>query len=330
MRHASHALAHLGNKKTEPGPYALIIVSAEYQPTAAPAQPEWWSESRQQPNAAEQSPRAWLRVMTRLVPALDCPDLLSLLDDLTQLARERIRDAANARQLFAHLAQSSRDTIAAHLEPTRPGGRRRRSDPRPMGNPDRPATASPFPYQEALDAGLLWDPRTVDGLGFRLNDPDPITTHTVYLGVAVTSLDTTDHVPWTQRKKAARDRLDPGIDQADGRTVPAIAWALLDDHTALLVDRPAQTSASTPLQYSVTASATVLRDPSDRVNRITHVADLIAASPRLRPGADTTAETSQELWTALKGLHRELRTALYPASPTPDTTRHARTRQAQP
>ncbi len=332
MRHAGHALAHLGNKKTEPGPYALMIMSAEYRPApASPAPPQWWPEGQQEPDRDEAvlAPYTHIRAMTRLVPALGCPDLLTLLTELTQLAQGRIQQASRARQLFAHLPQPARDAIAAQLTPTRGAGRRRRADRQTAPEPNPPANPASFPYQQAVDAGLLWDPRTVHGLGFRLNDHDPITDHTVYLGVAVTSLDTADHLPWAQRKKTVRDQHDPRLGHPDGSTVPAVAWALLEDHTALLVNRRAQPSTRAPLTYDVTGSGEFLRDAHDQVTRFTRAPDLIAAAPR-RPAADTAAATSRELWAALEALHRQLRDALYPASPTPDTTQHAGTGQGQP
>lgn len=288
VAHASHALDNLGVPATEPGPHAVLLLSALPQPVEPPVQrPSWYRPTGPQvPNPA---PTAVLRVASRLIGIGVGDDLPHLLAELTDVAARQIAAAAQEKKLLHQHDDMSRVALAAQLTAADPW-----------------APPAPFPYAQALTEQVLWDPRMPD-TGLAPTSKDPLTPEVTYLGVAVTTLDTPTE-RWADTKNTWRGKRDTELGfPVTASSLRGTAWALLEDGTAMQIDRTPE-STRDPRPHTVTANAPIERG-FDRLTRLTQQPTLVEDAPPLPRLTKRPAQHCAELWDHLAGLHIVLRTA---------------------
>ena len=288
VAHANHVLDNLGAHASEPGPHALLLLSA--QPVyrePLPQRPSWYTPAL--PEVEEPAPTAHVRVASRLVGIGDGDDLLPLLAELTAIASANIATAAAARKLLHQHDQPSLAALAGRL------------------TLDLPWTPpAPFPYAQALAQGELWDPR-MPHTGIAPTSKKPLTPDVTYLGVAVTTLDSpTDR--WVDVKDTWRGARDPELLlPVTAGSLPGTVWAVLEDGTAMHIDRTPE-SLREARTHTVVSNAPIERG-YDRIISISHQPRLVQDSPPRLPLAGQPAQRTAELWQHLAGLHTALRTA---------------------
>jgi hypothetical protein len=285
--HADHTLWHLGDKASEPGPHALLLISGEPHPAiVVPERPPWWQRTDED---LDETPTPTVRVASRLVGVGDGDDILDMLDLLRAVTSEQLSEALDNRTLFALLTDDERADIAARLHLDRP-----------WTPPD------PFPYAQALAQGLLWDPRTrVTGLA--PTSKDPLTADTRYIGVAVTTLDTpTDR--WVDVKHAWRGARDPDTGlPVTASIVPATAFAVLEDGTAIGAHRIPRRAQQRRTHTAVSNAR--IDHGLDRLTDFQHRPWLVDEAPPLPRHDHPPTQHSRELWDRLGALHTLVRTA---------------------
>ena len=269
--HADHALRHRGDTSSEPGPHALLLISAVPPPPInVPERPPWWRPTDEHP---QEPSTATVRVASRLVGLGDGDDIIDMLDRLTHVAAEQMAAAYTDGALYAFLDDKKRENLADRLDQVLPW--------------EPPA---PFPYAAALAHGLLWDPRAPLS-GLAPTSQDPLTVDTCYLGVAVTTLDT-PITRWADAKDSWRRARDPDTGlPVTAFAVPGTAFAVLEDGTAIHTDRIPQTGRQ-PRTHTAVSNAVIKRDPG-RLTDFDHQPWFIEqAPPAPRPHYPPTPPTS--------------------------------------
>jgi hypothetical protein len=284
--HATHALQDLGSSADEPGPHALLILSAE--PRRTPLVPADWNQPAHGGGVAT----AEVNCGSRLFHADEADDLLPMLATMTDLIQKRVDAARSDGRLYANLRPDERVAVARAAL----GGRRWQPEQRP------------FPYAEAVEQGLLWDPRApmtgVVGAG-----DYPLSVASAYVGAAVCSLDT-DTDAWTQIKHRYSDG-DPqtGMPFITPHVVPAQAWAWLHGGAAIEVQRGAGPDQRGYHHVRANRRLTAVMDSR---RDATYEPHLVVQTPPLSAGGIYNGtRTSRELWTALHALHVALADGLH-------------------
>ena len=258
--HAFYAQEHLGRDALEPGPHALLLLSAK--------------------------PRVYgtadVVAAARMFYVGEADDMAAMLDGMAEVVTTSVAAARRDRRLLAYLSGEERVRLAAQVLP---GVR-------------WDAETDAFPYLQAVQQGLLWDPR-MPQLGITATSDDDLTDQMRYVGVAVSTLDTED-ATWESIKHRYAGATDPihhlPLTPAH---VPAHAWALLEGDTVLHVhrapalrlgDKTHEVTANRPLGDSMTSRGGMRLDRT-----------LIEQPPPVFKGTN--------LWWHLRGLHVALRSA---------------------
>jgi hypothetical protein len=288
--HAQFAIQKVGQHDVEPGPHALLMLSAEprLQGTA-------------DMNAA-----------ARLFHVGEADDILAMLTTMTDVVREKTyaaRHPVDAQEL------SYRSRSLPYLSE----GDYRRMGRQLTGSAWEPGMA-PFPYAQALDNGLLWDPRMpLTGIASTIDQQ--LTEATTYIGVAVVTLDEPDGT-WASVKTDVARRRDArhGLPLTAAH-IGGYGWALLDDDIAVQIKRiPPRDGGATDQSGWRSRAADIsteftsnmqLPAPFDSSTRVQLQPDLVSGAPQLprSGGADVPAQVSQDLWDRLRTLHHELHAA---------------------
>lgn len=284
VAHANHCLENLRVPASEPGPHALLVLSAvpQYR-EPEPTRPTWFRRSS--PDVDDCEPTAKVRIASRLVGIGAGDDLLDMLSTLTGFTTKDVAAATTDRKLLHQHDDQSRAALADALTPGAP--------------------ADPFQYAQALEQGVLWDPRTPN-TGLAPTSKEPLTADTLYVGVAVTTLDTPT-APWVDAKddwRGARDSLGLPV---TGASLPGTAWVVLDDGTALQIERSPGTQRE-PRAHTVITNAPV-DSAFDRLTGLKLHRDLVQSSPPLPRLPGQSAQLSADLWDHLADLHTALRSA---------------------
>lgn len=284
VAHANHCLQNLRVPASEPGPHALLVLSAvpQYR-EPEPARPDWYRGASS--DVDDRDPTALVRIASRLVGIGAGDELLDMLSTLTAFTANDIAAAATDRKLLHQHDDQSRAALADAVTPGAP--------------------ADPFPYAQALEQGVLWDPRTPH-TGLAPTSKEPLTADTVYVGVAVTTLDTPT-ARWVEAKNDWRDARDPLGLPVTAASLPGTAWVVLDDGTALQIERSPGTQRE-PRAHTVITNAPV-DSAFDRLNSLKLRRDLVDDSPPLPRLAQQSAQLSADLWDHLADLHTVLRSA---------------------
>jgi hypothetical protein len=284
VAHANHCLQNLRVPASEPGPHALLVLSAvpQYR-EPEPTRPTWFRRSS--PDVDDCEPTAKVRIASRLVGIGAGDDLLDMLSTLTGFTTKDVAAAAADRKLLHQHDRTSRAALAEALT---------------LG-----ASAVPFPYAQALEQGVLWDPR-MPHTGLAPTSKEPLTADTLYVGVAVTTLDT-PAARWVDAKddwRGARDSLGLPV---TGASLPGTAWVVLDDGTALQIERSPGTQRE-PRAHTVITNAPV-DSAFDRLTGLRLQRDLVQVSPPLPRLVGQSAQLSADLWDHVADLHTALRSA---------------------
>jgi hypothetical protein len=275
---AGHALNNVGQPAREPGPHALILLSAD----------------------PHLSGTADVNAATRTFHIGEADDILTMLATMTQRLREKARTAAHLSDAGA--AGGRRFDRLSHHDVGR--------ITRALGVASFNHDTAAFPYAPALAEDLLWDPRQpVTGI---TGATDTVLSEaTTYIGVAVITLDQPDQ-PWADIKGSVAKARHPmtGIPLTAAH-VGGYGWALLDNNTVLQVRRlPASTDDHFSRNTSEITTNVELPPLYDSHVTMWHWRDLENAAPPLMGSGPHPAQPSRQLWAALRELHQELHAAL--------------------
>jgi len=272
VQQAQVTLDRIGDRVQEPGPHALLLLSALPDEYGGPMQ---------------------VHCSSRLFLLGEADHLPTMLSDMAAIVRDGANAARSNNKLWGWLNEPQRHQVED--ETAIRTGRLR---------------SAPFSYDDALQAGLLWDPRGVgDGIGVATGS-EPLSPAAAYVGVGVATLDT-DATHWTALKSHLRINRLTGLPRTSA-DVQGTVWAYFAGDIGLKVHRW-DPEERWPRRHEVLCSTAIASSNDTQRVSTQQAPDMVIGARPAAVEGPTGAVSTRELWDGLRRLHLELEQACGPA-----------------